>query len=268
MFCSLFGTAVGTFVIVCDNIWRFKTAIISHTITDLVMDLTAAERMVIERLQQHRVATMKTLCGELDVSHMTVVRACKKYGYLSSINRKATFYTLHDVPRFDRDGLWLHHDICFSQHGTLLETLVRLIQNAPAGFTVAELEQRLRTRVGNLLSRLCGQQAVTRCFTGRQAVYLAIDGPRQQQQRDARERHRSESPVPAPINPAAESAFPPRCDVILVLEVLIQIIKRPQADAHAVARELRTNGRKITGVQVQRVFDFYSIKKKRHTGDR
>jgi hypothetical protein len=53
--------------------------------------------------------------------------------------------------------------------------------------------------------------------------------------------------------------------VVLVLEVLIQIIKTPQADAAAVAQALRAGGRKITAVQVQRVFDFYALKKKRRT---
>jgi len=244
-------------------------ALISYTLTDLTMDLTAMEWKVVQRLRRHRVATMKTLRDELDVSHMTVARACKKYGYLSSVNHNAAFYTLHDIPHFDHDGLWTYRDICFSQHRTLEKTIVALVQKAPAGLTVTELEQQLRTHVGNLLSRLCRQKALTRCFAGRQAVYLAMDGPRQQQQWAARERRRQErSAQTAAVDQTREPAFPARCDVVLVLEVLIQIIKTPQADAAAVAQALRDGGRKITAVQVQRVFDFYALKKKRRTGSR
>ena len=48
------------------------------------MDLTRTETSVVQRLRRKRVANMKTLCEQLDVSHMTVVRALKKYGYFSS----------------------------------------------------------------------------------------------------------------------------------------------------------------------------------------
>ncbi len=232
------------------------------------MNLTPKEREVVERLRSHRVATMKLLRDELDVSHMTVVRACKKYGYHSSINHNASFYTLHDVPHFDPDGLWFHGDICFSQHDTLEKTLVAMVQNAPAGFTVAELEQRLHTRVANLLSRLSRRQVVARCFAGRQAVYLATDGLRQQKQRESRERRRQESSAHTVACQSAESPYPQDCDVVLVLQVLVQIIKSPQADAGAVAKALCASGCHITAIQVQRIFEFYSLKKKRHTGGR
>jgi hypothetical protein len=232
------------------------------------MNLTDTERMVIERLQHDRVTTMKTLRDELDVCHMTIVRACKKYGYFTSINRNAAFYTLHDCPRFDRDGLWFYQGICFSQHRTLEKTLVALVENASAGLTVLEVEERLRMRVGNLLSRLCGRRTVSRCSAGRHAVYLAADNLRQQQQRDARERQERESPGQAAQVQIQQPTFPPNCDVILVLEVLIHIIKLPQADAGVIARALRAHGHKITSTQVQRVFDFYSLKKKRYSGDR
>jgi hypothetical protein len=52
--------------------------------------------------------------------------------------------------------------------------------------------------------------------------------------------------------------------VVTVLEVLIQVIKTPAANAAELAKSLRSRGVKITAVQVQRVLDFYSVKKKRH----
>jgi hypothetical protein len=235
------------------------------------MELTPSESKVMHRLRRLRVATMETLRRDLDVSHMTVVRACQKYGYFSSINRNASFYTLRDTPDFDPDGLWTYRGICFSRHRTLEKTLVALVHDSPAGLTVAELEARLHTRVGNLLSRLCRRKAVDRGAHGRQAVYLASDGPRQRQQRATRERLREEgaqrATAVAPVATPRDS-FPPRLEVVVVLEVLLQCIKTPRADAAAVARRLRAAGRKITAVQVQRVFAFYDLKKKRHTGRR
>jgi DeoR/GlpR family transcriptional regulator of sugar metabolism len=68
------------------------------------MELTRKEDSVVKRLRSRRVLDMKSLCDKLDVSHMTVVRSLKKYGYHSSINQNGAFYTLHDIPSFDNDG--------------------------------------------------------------------------------------------------------------------------------------------------------------------
>jgi len=40
---------------------------------------------------------MKTLRNELNISHMTVVRALRKCGYWSSINRNARNTVRHDI---------------------------------------------------------------------------------------------------------------------------------------------------------------------------
>jgi NADH:ubiquinone oxidoreductase subunit E len=64
---------------------------------------------------------------------------------------------------------------------------------------------------------------------------------------------------------ADQARFPPRYDVITVLEILMQIIKTPGAEAAELAKALRVRGVKITAVKVQRVLDFYGMKKKRNT---
>jgi hypothetical protein len=231
----------------------------------VVMELTPKESTVVECLRRKRIGTMKDLRKKQTVSHMTVVRALKKYGYHRSVNHNGSYYTLHDVPRFDVDGLWAYREICFSEYGNLGETLVTLVENASAGMTVLELEQRVKTKVGNLLSRLCQQNELTRCFVGRHAVYLAAKSKKQEQQKRQRAEEEQESRATRSSSDTDRSAFPPRCDVVTVLEVLIQIIKTPKAGAAEVANALRARGVKITVVQVQRVFDFYALQKKRNT---
>jgi hypothetical protein len=107
------------------------------------MQLTDKQGKVVEHLRRCRVATMNEMVQSLDLSHMTVVRALKKYGYYTSFNHTAGFYTLQDTPRFDRRGLWFCADIGFSQHGNLKQTLLALIEQSEAGCTVAELQQTL-----------------------------------------------------------------------------------------------------------------------------
>ena len=227
------------------------------------MDLTRKESEVVRRLRQKHIATMRILREELAVSHMTVFRALNKYGYHSSVNCNASYYTLHDTPRFDKNGLWTYREICFSEHGSLSKTLISLAEKSPAGLTVAELEQLVKTKVGNVLSRLCQQQQLSRCFAGREAVYLAVDTERQQQQ----ERERQEGHALRAVSSLGSdrAPFPPRYDVITVLEILMQVIKTPAAEAAELAKALRVRGVRITAVKVQRVLDFYGIKKKRNT---
>jgi len=228
------------------------------------MPLTRMETQVVELLRRKRIATMQALRVALDASHMTVARALKKHGYYSSVNRNASFYALRETPRFDAQGLWLYRDVCFSRHGTLARTLVALVENAPAGLTVAEIEPQVNTRVGNLLSRLCRHGELSRCFGGRQAIYLAAKAERQEQQRRCREEQRAaHTTTPVAAN-TGRGSLPPQADVVMVLEVLIQIIKTPRSDAAQLAQTLRRRGVRITTAGVQRIFDFYALQKKRH----
>ena len=116
--------------------------------------LTEKEQKLVNWLRRRKVASMRHLQHQFRVSHMTVFRALKKYGYHTSYNHNARFYTLADTPQFDEWGLWAHRDIRFSHAGSLPETLVALVTQSPAGRTVGELEERLQTHVANLLSRL------------------------------------------------------------------------------------------------------------------
>ncbi len=67
--------------------------------------LTERQQKLVDWLKKRKVATMKHMRHQFQLSHMTVVRALKKYGYFTSYNHNAAYYSPHDVPRFDRGGL-------------------------------------------------------------------------------------------------------------------------------------------------------------------
>lgn len=231
------------------------------------MHLTDTEAAVVRELGRKRVATMRLLCEQFHVSHMTVVRALNKLGYYSSYNLNAAYYTLRNTPQFDEHGLWSYRTVRFSRFGSLPETIVQLVNNASDGMTVDELQERLGTKVANLVSRLCRQQRIAQIRQGRRAVYLATD--RSSQQRQIERRQTREEPSPSQPTPEGETAgmqLPPRCDATLVLSVLVQAIRTPQADAGELAKSLRQQGVRVTKTQVQRIFGFYRLQKKRNPG--
>ena len=220
--------------------------------------LTDREQKLVNWLRKRKAATMRHLQHQFQVSHMTVFRALKKVGYHTSYNYNAGYYTLADVPRFDDWGLWAYRDIHFSRVGTLLKTLEVLVTQAPAGLTVGELEERLQTPVANLLSRLVQQGRLQRqVLRGRHVVYLSPDAQRGRQQWE--QRQQDLRTVAAKL----ATGLPPGCPASVVIDVLRQMILRPDDGPERWARQLQAQGRQVTAGQVHQVRDHYALEKKR-----
>jgi len=219
--------------------------------------LTDREQKLVGWLLKRKVATMRHLQHQFQVSHMTVFRVLKKHGYYTSYNYNAAYYALHDVPQFDALGLWTYRDIRFSQHGTLLATLVALVEHATAGFTVRELEERLQTPVGNLLSRLVHEGRLQRdALRGRQVVYLAYNSQQAGRQLEQRQQQ---------LRLPRSSGLPVGCSAGDVIEVLRQMIVASEAGPDSWARQLRARGIEIAASQVRAVQEHYALEKKRQS---
>jgi arginine repressor len=219
--------------------------------------LTDHEQKVINWLRKTKVATMRHLRHQFQISHMTVVRALKKFGYYASYNHNAAYYVLQNVPEFDDWGLWAYRDIYFSRYRSLPETIVSVVEKAPAGLTVRELEERLQTRVANLVSGLVSKGRVRReRLVGRQVVYLAGDPAVRTPQLQQR-RLQEEEAV------RATSELPPACSATGVIEILRAMILTQDDNPDRLSRRLQARGTRVTASQVRRVLDHYALEKKR-----
>jgi len=220
--------------------------------------LTAAEQKVIAWLRRSTVATMKQIRHQFHISHMTVVRALKKFGYYASYNYNAAYYVLRDLPEFDDWGLWAYRDIRFSRYRTLPATIVAVVEKAPAGLTLPELEQRLQTKAGNVVSRLVSHGRVKgERLAGRHVVYLASDPEVGTQQIERRQRQMQAEAAPG------ATKLPSRCSPLDVIEVLRAMIQTSEDDPDRLARRLQAGGIRITAGQVRRVLEHYGVEKKR-----
>jgi hypothetical protein len=220
--------------------------------------LTEREKKLVNWLRQRKVATQRQLQHQFQVCHMTVFRALKKHGYYTSYNHNGAYYTLADVPQFDEWGLWVWRDVRFSRAGTLLETLRALVTQAPAGLTVGQLQQRLQTRVANLLSRLVQQGRLARqVLPGRQVVYLSPVAEQSRQQWEQRQQTCRAATV------ATASGLPAGCPAALVIAVLRQMIMVSDQGPEQWARQLQAQGRPVTAGQVRQVQEHYGLEKKR-----
>jgi hypothetical protein len=220
------------------------------------MELPANQSPIVQRLRRDRVAKWTGLAEQLGCSTKTVQRALSKVGYFSSINYNAAFVTLKEIPRFDERGLWTYQTVHFSEHVNLAQTLHLLVEQAPAGCTVRELEELVGTRVHNHVSRLIREGKLDRFFQGRKVVYLAADPRRRKAQQRAR---RQMEPQPAPM--VRDTDLPPGLDAVTVIHVLLRLLETPKASVASVARQLQARKLAVRANQIRQILDFYGLKK-------
>jgi hypothetical protein len=138
-------------------------------------------------LRERKIATMPELKAALGTTaDMTVFRKLRPLGYRTSYSHRGKYYALDEVADFDEFGLWSVGSVRFSRHGTLVRTCEALVQGAPQGYTVAELEARLHVGVADALRKLVREARIAREDVAGSAVYVAADGRRRREQLRAR----------------------------------------------------------------------------------
>jgi len=131
---------------------------------------------LLEIFNEQRVLSLEAITKALgSPSRATVFRKLQALGGLASYSHQGRFHTLDVIADFDCNGLWRFNDIRFSRHGTLLKTVVQLVQNAPDGYFASELQELLGVRVHNALAQLYGSGGVARKQLGSTYLYLCSE---------------------------------------------------------------------------------------------
>jgi hypothetical protein len=150
------------------------------------------DKAVREYLQEEKIARLEELKTILKTdARMTVFRSLRRLGYLSSYSHRGQFYTLFEIPDFDKLGLWSYGSVWFSMFGNLLATASALVDKSEAGYTAAELENLLQVEANHALLQLKRQGKVSRQRIGRSHVYMSAERGTQRQQRLVREEHQA-----------------------------------------------------------------------------
>ena len=127
-------------------------------------------------LRKQKIATMTELKDVLgSAADITIFRKLAELSYQTSYSHRGRYYTLADIPQYDAWGLWSYRSVWFSRRGTLLATAEALVQEADAGFFVAELEGVLNVEVKGALLRLVRQQKLARASFAGRYLYCSPD---------------------------------------------------------------------------------------------
>ncbi len=150
-------------------------------------------------LQEEKIATLEELKRTLGTTGtMTVFRKLKELGYLSSYSHRGKYYTLHEIPDFDEQGLWDWHAVWFSRYGNLVETAREFVEDAENGVTARELESILQVECKRSLLKLYRKGQVVRVKIGGVQVYLSNHKGKQRSQKLCRKDSAAAADVIAP----------------------------------------------------------------------
>lgn len=192
--------------------------------------------------------TIETLSESLKYSVPSVRRFLASIGYLSSFSHNGAWYTLFDIPKFGRDGLWFYRHIGFSKAGSLTKTIVFLVNSSHEGMTASSLEEKLHSRCHSVLIGLCRKSKLRRFKFGRSHIYFSADPAICARQRKIAEARRlPEEPLPAEI----------------AVLVLAEYIRNPKSDFQRLATSIARKGVYVNVSQIQKLFDQYDLKKNR-----
>lgn len=177
-------------------------------------------------LQKKKVFTFDELLSALNCSVRSARSLLKQWQSFTSYNQNGRFYTLANIPNFDKNGLWRFGEIHFSRHGNLKKTVIALVNESLSGLSGQQLGDLLGLSPGSFLHHFRDTPGIGREKQGGVYVYFSAD---EHQYKDQRQRR---------VSPL-EMAFFTEADAIAILVALIkkhgitaeQIMALPQVKA-------------------------------------
>ena len=202
------------------------------------------ENRVLENFRRQKIITIEHLVRLLKCSVITARRRLKKWQTYTSINKNGRYYTLPQIPVFDKNGLWKYQTVIFSKHGNLKQTIVALITGSPKGLSAVDIGQ-LVDLVPNssFLSQFKDVPGVKREKHQGRYIYLS-DSPeiytRQKQQ-------------------WTTIVFPTDAQAVVIL---VQLIKHPDISIEQLAERVSDQGQSVEPATIRSFLQFHDLLKK------
>jgi hypothetical protein len=202
------------------------------------------ENHVLQNFRRQKIITIEQLIRMLQCSVITARRRLKKWQTYTSINKNGRYYTLPQIPVFDKNGLWKYQTVIFSKHGNLKQTIVALITASQKGLSAVDIGQ-LVDLVPNssFLSQFKDVPGVKREKHQGRFIYLS-DSPeiytRQKQQWTTID-------------------FPTDAQAVVIL---VQLIKHPNISIEQLADRVSDQGQSVEPAIIRSFLQFHDLLKK------
>ncbi len=132
---------------------------------------------LMEWLEKDRILTLDRIAEALGrPSRITVFRKLAQLGGRASYSHRGRYQTLDRIAEYNENGLWSFRGVHFSRQGTLLRTIVYLVEHSRQGYFASELQALLQVRVHNALAHLYGAKLLSREQLADQYLYVSPTG--------------------------------------------------------------------------------------------
>lgn len=134
---------------------------------------TYSTQHLLEVFMIEKILTLKSVASLLgDASKRTAVRKLGALKGRASYSHAGKYYTLDACADYDKFGLWSFKDIHFSKYGTLINTILQLVSHSEEGYFAFQLQELLKVRVHNALTKLYSSKYLVREQIGGEYLYL------------------------------------------------------------------------------------------------
>ncbi len=132
---------------------------------------------LMELLEKERILSFDRIALALGrPSRTTVFRKLAEIGGRASYSHRGRYQTMDRIAEYDENSLWSFRGVHFSRQGTLLETIVYLVEHSVQGYFASELQVLLQVRVHNALAHLYGAKLLGREQHADQYLYVSPTG--------------------------------------------------------------------------------------------
>ena len=208
------------------------------------MDKNSNDTKIVKTIFRKKAITIDALSSLLNSSIKTARRRLKLWEAYTSYNENGRYYTLPNIPEFDKNGLWAYRKIHFSKYGNLKQTTINLIKQSPAGLDAAEMSSLLGISVRSFLTVLQNHSELKREKIQRRFVYFSAVGKVYTKQKKWRAGMTRINQLPSDI------------DVILIL---VETIKNPHLSIEELSLKLRDNNCNVTPESIRNLFDYHGL---------
>jgi hypothetical protein len=137
-------------------------------------------------LRRIKVFTIDQLVAFLSCSIPTARVKLRKWGVFTSYNQNGRYYALHEVPRFDPNGLWHYESTYFSRWGNLKKTVVHLICESSSGLSGRQIGELVRLDPRSFLHHFRAVPGIRREKVGGVYIYFSAEAEQASKQMENR----------------------------------------------------------------------------------
>jgi len=208
------------------------------------MDKDANDTKIIKMIFRKKMITIDELSSHLKSSVKTARRRLKQWKAYTSYNQNARYYTLPNIPEFDKNGLWIYRKIGFSKHGNLKQTVINLINYSKEGLDVAEMSDLLGISVRSFLTAFQKNPDIKREKIHGRFVYFSVVDQDYIRQKDCR------------ASMTRIKQLPNDTEIILIL---VESIKNPHLNIEELSLKLRKKNCIVTPESISNLFTYHGL---------